>query len=220
MPCHPDAIKATCGNDAFESLADSWCIQTHFDHLLGNPNFRNTRTSPKPFFWRWIKRKLQNSTSNLLIFFDCYITQDFVDNFSSLLSEVNGKSPYRVKQLTLHGCHLQNVDMNKLYTLLFERINASSYVFASISGCTKNQCFQFDKLANYAAVRNATRFHAFEIRGPMASVLPENGLVDDQVLSLILSEDSTFPNLESIQLPGHRLSRNMLSTFLTVSFNF
>lgn len=145
----------------------------------------------------------------MLIPFDCYITQDFVAEFSKSILELNDRAPYRVKQLILHGCHLHNLNVSKFYRLLFELIHTKNYIFSCISGC-KLQHLQFDVISKYPAVQNARQIHLFGIRGISASMLL-NGPTDEQLLNIILFNKTKYPNLKSIQLSGYNLTQHFIS---------
>jgi hypothetical protein len=213
----PDRFAASCESDVYLSPSDLRCSTLHVSFLLDKANDAPV-SAPKPFFWDWLKRKLRNSRTDLLLLFDCYVTPEFITGFSTILREINGGNPYKVEKLILHGCHLCDVDITALYRLLFDEINATSYTFSCISGC-KDTDFQFDDLAKFETVQSSEQLHLFSIRDQMAAQIT-SGPNDDYLLSLLFSEEPQFANLDSIQLPGFNLSREFVSKFLTVSFNF
>lgn len=196
------------------SITDPNCLQIHFSRLLNKVGSELDVPPPKLFFWKWILRKLKNSKSEQLIFFDCYITQEFICEFSKVLQELNDRTSYQVKQLIFHGCHFQNLKADQFYKLIFELINAKDYIFSCISGCS-NQLLQFDNISKFHAAKIARQIHFFGIRGEMATLL-FNGPTDEKLLPLIFSEKPKFPHLNSLQFPAHNLSKEFVNKIISV----
>jgi hypothetical protein len=211
----PDRLTSSCYKDVYLAVGAFECLQTHFNHLHNNADSRPIVQPPKSFFWEWLRRKLKDSSARQIIFFDSYIDQNFIDEFSNILRELNGKEPYRVKQLSLHGCHLCNLSVPKFYQLIFEQIQAKEYIFSCVSGCTQDE-LDFNSISKFRNVQHAQKLHLFGIRGEKAA-LRRDGPTDEQLLDIILSTSPKFRNLQSIQMSGYNLSNSFIDKFLTVS---
>jgi hypothetical protein len=119
-----DKLMSTCYKDAYLPVGSVECLQIHFNQLLNTEDSKLSVQPPKQFFWEWLRRKLRDSSANQIIFFDAYIDQNFIEEFSRILRDLNGKAHYRVRQLSLHGCHLCNLPIQQFHQLIFEQIHA------------------------------------------------------------------------------------------------
>ncbi|KAI6189790.1 hypothetical protein M3Y97_00046700 [Aphelenchoides bicaudatus] len=214
IPSEPDQIVSSCYKDVYFPISSIECLQLHFNKLLNNEEAKFCAQPAKPFFWKWLQWKLKDSTSQQIIFFDAYIDQDFIDGFSTILSSINDKIPYYVKQLSFHGVHFSNVSVNSLHKLLFEQFNAEEYMFSCVSGCGSDE-LNFSNISNYKSVQQARKLHLFGIRGEMAC-LNFDGPTDEQLLDILLSNRETFSNMMSFQIQGFSLTGRFIDKYLSL----
>lgn len=219
IPSDPDDLMPSCHKKVYLDVSDVSCLHSHFGKLLNESRSRSCAQAPKTFFWEWLTRKMKDSLSRVLMLFECYITSDFIDGFSRILSELNGKTPYQVKKLVLHGCHFSELSSEKLHHLFFELINADEYIFSCISGCLDDE-LEFESISRFSSVQRASKLHMFGLLGEMAG-MRFNGPTDEQLLDILLTENTKrYPNLTSIQLPGFNLTSGFLSKYISVGFGY
>jgi len=131
------------------------CEAKHKEDLSTKAKMLHILTCPHRTFWKFLERKLRYSTSELLVFSDCYITPIFVRKFISLLKKLFGNRQFLATKLIIHGCSIQTQPVEQLHELFFKRIRAKHYAFTSVFNVPA-AFLNHERLRVYESFRQAT----------------------------------------------------------------
>ncbi|KAI6241977.1 hypothetical protein M3Y99_00273800 [Aphelenchoides fujianensis] len=206
-------MEPSCGVRAYAALCPPGCLRSHRP-LLERDGRNMQKERFAPFVWRWCERMFAHSTAEKFVFADCFITTALVRQLAAVLQRIHGSAGYRVGRLIVHGCSVVGVGARELQRLFFDRIRADEYVFV----CTDNveeEALAWALLARFDAFRRCRLFHVFGLRTPTRTSDRHGGPTNRELIDAILAPADDFPRLQSLQVPGHKLTDGFLVELLT-----
>ncbi|KAI6219150.1 hypothetical protein M3Y99_01673400 [Aphelenchoides fujianensis] len=206
-------MEPSCGLRAFAAVCPQACLRSH-GPLLERDVRNMLKERFAPFVWRWVERMFAHSTAEKFVFADCFITTALVRQLAAVLQRTHGPAGYRVRRLIVHGCSVVGVGAREFQRLFFERIRADEYVFVCTVGVDE-ETFAWTSLAQFDAFRRCRLFHVFGLRAPTHSFDRHGGPTNRELIDAILDPADEFPRLDSLQVPGRKLTDGFLVELLS-----